>query len=147
MLNLSIQTVSTPAIVDVIDDNQDIRRMLSLVLQTHGFGVRTHESAEAFLSTEQDAQTRILILDVRMPGMSGLELHSRLRAKGVKYPVIFMSGECQPHESAAVQAHEPIAFLWKPFNTQQLLEAIEKAQLQAAVSHDLKPNAPMRKGP
>jgi FixJ family two-component response regulator len=123
-----------PAIIDVIDDNQDIRRMLGLVLQTHSFDVRTHESAEAFLSTEQDAQPRILILDVRMPGMSGLELHSRLLAKGEKYPVIFMSGECQPHESAAVQAREPIAFLWKPFNTQQLLQAIEKAQLQLSAT-------------
>jgi FixJ family two-component response regulator len=121
-----------PTAIDVVDDNPDIRRMLSLVLQTNGFDVRTHESAEAFLSTEQDVQSRILILDVRMPGMSGLELHSRLLAQGRKYPVIFMSGECQPHETTAAQACAPIAFLWKPFNTQQLLGAIEKAQLQLA---------------
>lgn len=108
--------------------------MLSLVLQTHGFDVRTHESAEAFLSIEQDAQPRILILDVRMPGMSGLELRSRLLAQGQKHPVIFMSGECQPHETTAVQSSEPVAFLWKPFNTQQLLQALEKAQLQLSVT-------------
>lgn len=120
----------TFAAIDVIDDNPDIRRMLGLVLQTHGFNVCTHESAEAFLTSDLSAQARILILDVRMPGMNGLELHSRLLAQGQKYPVIFMSGECQPHETTAVQASEPVAFLWKPFNTQQLLQAIEKAQQQ-----------------
>lgn len=120
----------TLAAIDVIDDNPDIRRMLGLVLQTHGFDVHTHESAEAFLTSELSAQARILILDVRMPGMSGLELHKRLLAQGQKYPVIFMSGECHPHETTAVQASEPVAFLWKPFNTQQLLQAIEKAQQQ-----------------
>jgi FixJ family two-component response regulator len=117
-------------VIDVIDDNADIRRMLGLVLQTQGFDVRTHESAEAFLNAERHLQARILILDVRMPGMSGLELHSRLLAQGQKYPVIFMSGECQPHETTMAQASEPVSFLWKPFSTQQLLQAIEKAKLQ-----------------
>jgi FixJ family two-component response regulator len=65
-----------------------------------------------------------------MPGMTGLELHSRLQAQGEKYPVIFMSGECQPHESAVAESSVPVAFLWKPFNTQELLQAIEKGMAQ-----------------
>jgi FixJ family two-component response regulator len=117
-------------IIDVVDDNPDIRRMMGLVLKTHGFTVHAHESAEAFLATERTLAPRVLILDVRMPGMTGLELHSRLLAQGEKYPVIFMSGECQPHETTAVQASIPIAFLWKPFNTQQLLQAIQEGMKQ-----------------
>jgi FixJ family two-component response regulator len=117
-------------IIDVVDDNPDIRRMLGLVLRTNGFTVQTHESAEAFLAEERTAQAHLLILDVRMPGMTGLELHSHLLAQGEKHPVIFMSGECQPHETSAVQASAPIAFLWKPFNTQQLLQAIHEGLKQ-----------------
>ena len=121
------------AIIEVIDDNPDIRRMLALVLKSHGFNVRTHESAEAFLNAEDPQTQRLLILDVRMPGMSGLDLNTRLRAQGNKYPVIFMSGECQPHETTAVQSSAPVDFLWKPFSTKELLQAIERGlQLLAA---------------
>lgn len=120
---------STP-LIEVIDDNPDIRRMLGLVLKTHGYEVRTHESAQAFLACERTDQARLLILDVRMPGMTGLELHRHLLAQGATYPVIFMSGECQPHESAVAESSAPIAFLWKPFNTQELLQAIEKGMAQ-----------------
>ena len=115
-----------PAIIEVIDDNPDIRRMLALVLKSHGFNVRTHECAEAFLNAEDPQAQRLLILDVRMPGMSGLELHTRLLAQGQKFPVIFMSGECQPHETTAALSSTPVDFLWKPFSTQQLLQAIER---------------------
>lgn len=121
-------------IIDVVDDNPDIRRMLGLVLKANGFTVHTHESAEAFLSEERALEPRLLILDVRMPGMTGLELHSRLLAQGEKYPVIFMSGECQPHETTAAQASAPIAFLWKPFNTQQLLQAIQDGVKQLSAT-------------
>lgn len=114
------------AVIEVVDDNLDIRRMLALVLQSHGFQVRTHESAEAFLNAENLQAPRLLILDVRMPGMSGLELHSRLQAQGQNLPVIFMSGECQPHETTAAQSSTAVDFLWKPFSTQQLLQAIER---------------------
>ncbi|MGV0960193.1 MAG: response regulator [Limnohabitans sp.] len=114
------------ALIEVVDDNLDIRRMLTLVLKSHGFEVRTHESAEAFLCAEDLQTPRLLILDVRMPGMSGPELHSRLQAQGLMLPVIFMSGECQPHETAAAQSSRAVDFLWKPFSTQQLLQAIER---------------------
>jgi FixJ family two-component response regulator len=118
--------VSNPVIIEVIDDNPDIRRMLGLVLKSHGYEVRLHEDALAFLNVSRTSAPRLLILDVRMPGMTGLELHSRLMAQGENNQVIFMSGECQPHESAVVESSAPVAFLWKPFSTQQLLNAIEK---------------------
>jgi len=69
----------------------------------------------------------IMILDVRMPKMNGVELQAQLLAEGRKIPIIFISGECQPHEMAAIQAAGCVEFLWKPFNTDQLLSAIDKA--------------------
>jgi FixJ family two-component response regulator len=125
------------ALIDVVDDNPDIRRMLNLVLQNHGFQVRTHESAMAFLEAPEVAMPRLLILDVRMPGMSGPELHAQLQAKQMAWPVIFMSGECLPHEAPVVQSAGPIGFLWKPFGTQELLQAIERglASLESSRSH------------
>ncbi len=105
--------------------------MLALVLNSHGFQVRTHENAEAYLNADPLHGQRLLILDVRMPGMSGLELHSHLRSQGEQLPVIFMSGECQPHEASAAQLANAVDFLWKPFSTQQLLEAIERGLQQA----------------
>ncbi len=113
--------------------------MLTLVLKSHGFEVRTHESAEAFFNADNPQAPRLLILDVRMPGMSGLELHQHLQAQGLKFPVIFMSGECQPHETTAAQSSTAVDFLWKPFSTQQLLQAIERGlqqlSTQAATAH------------
>lgn len=126
--------MTTQAIIDVIDDNSDIRRMLELVLTANGFNVRPHESAQTFLGTQRSAEPRLLILDVRMPGMTGPELYSRLRDQGENHPVIFMSGECLPHETANILSSKPIAFLWKPFNTQQLLEAIEQGFQQLAMT-------------
>lgn len=104
--------------------------MLSLVLKSHGFEVRSHESAEAFLHADDLQAPRLLILDVRMPGMSGLELHKHLQARGLHFSVIFMSGECQPHETTAAQSSAAVDFLWKPFSTQQLLQAIERGLQQ-----------------
>lgn len=127
------------ALIEVVDDNPDIRRMLTLVLKSHGYEVRTHESAEAFLHADEPQEPRLLILDVRMPGMSGLELHKHLQAQGLNFPVIFMSGECQPHETTAAQSSSAVDFLWKPFSTQQLLQAIERG-LQRLSTHAASPN-------
>ena len=116
--------------VYVVDDDEAVRDSLQWLLEGKDYRVRCYDSAESFISRYDPREVACLIADIRMGGMSGLELHKRLLAQGQKYPVIFMSGECQPHETTAVQASEPVAFLWKPFNTQQLLQAIEKAQQQ-----------------
>jgi FixJ family two-component response regulator len=116
-----------PVIVEVVDDDQDIRRMLELVLQAHGFQVRAHNGGAAYLAAERSVGHRVMLLDVRMPGMSGIEVQYQLKAQGDDIPVIFMSGESLPHETTAAQNSDAIAFLWKPFRTQQMLEALDKA--------------------
>jgi FixJ family two-component response regulator len=113
--------------VEVVDDDDDIRRMLALVLESHGFKVRAHNGGAAYLAAEPVSGPRLMLLDVRMPFMTGIELHAQLKQRGDEIPVIFMSGESLPHETQAAQESDAIAFLWKPFRTQQMLTAIEQA--------------------
>ena len=68
----------------------------------------------------------LAIVDLSMPGMSGLELNVRMKASGNPMPVIFMSGESQPHETQAAQDSGAVHFLWKPFNTREMLAVIDR---------------------
>lgn len=113
-------------LIEVIDDDPDIRRMLVMVLQSHGYHVRAHDGAQAYLSATPSVGRRVMLVDVRMPQMTGIELHARLVQTGDTIPVIFMSGESLPHEHKAAQAAHPVSFLCKPFRTEALLKAIEK---------------------
>lgn len=113
--------------VEIVDDDNDLRHTLSMVLRAHGFKVRSHPSGSAYLSVDRSTGTRLMLLDVRMPHMTGLQLYTAMRRAGDNLPVIFMSGENLPHETGIGPAPDAIAFLWKPFRTQQLLEAIDKA--------------------
>ncbi len=114
-------------LVHVIDDNADIRRMLALVLESQGYTVRVHDGGAAYLNAEPSQAPHVMLLDVRMPGMSGLELHARLKTLGNDIPVIFMSGESQAHETQAAANLGAVHFLWKPFNTLEMLGMIDKA--------------------
>ena len=111
-------------LVEVVDDDEDVRRMLVMVLESHGFKVRTHDGAHAYLACEKSHGRRVMLLDVRMPQMTGIELQARLVKTGDEIPVIFMSGESLPHESLAAQQSNAVTFLWKPFRTTELLDAI-----------------------
>lgn len=113
-------------LIEVIDDNEDIRRMMALVLASQGYEVRVHTGGQAYLDAAPSKPPNVMLLDVRMPGMTGLELHAKLRERGDPIPVIFMSGESQAHETEAASAAGAIHFLWKPFSTRQLLETIAK---------------------
>ncbi|WP_158270149.1 response regulator transcription factor [Limnohabitans sp. T6-20] len=113
-------------LVHVVDDNADIRRMLALVLESQGYTVRVHDGGEAYLNADPSQAPHVMLLDVRMPGMSGLELHAKLKASGNDIPVIFMSGESQAHETQAANSLGAVHFLWKPFNTQEMLTVIDK---------------------
>lgn len=111
----------TLGLVHVVDDNEDIRKMLALVLAGRGYTVQTHDSGAAFLQAPATQAPHVMLLDVRMPGMSGLALHAQMKAMGNTMPVVFMSGESQPHEIQAVQNSGAAQFLWKPFNTAEML--------------------------
>ena len=116
--------MTSPALIEVVDDDEDVRRMMVMVLESHGFKVRTHNGGPAYLKAQRAAAPRVMLLDIRMPEMSGIELQARLKETGDDIPVIFMSGESLPHETLAAQRSDAITFLCKPFHTRQLLDAI-----------------------
>jgi two-component system response regulator FixJ len=113
--------------IEVVDDDNDLRSTLVMVLRATGFQVRAHHSGPAYLSADRSNGLRLMLLDVRMPFMSGLKLHAEIRRAGDLLPVIFMSGENLPHEVCNDPEPDAAAFLWKPFTTQQLLQAIDLA--------------------
>ena len=116
--------MSNPALIEVVDDDADIRRMLQLVLEARGFKVRTHDGAHAYLAAAPVTERRVMLLDVRMPKMTGVELQALMVKTGDRIPVIFMSGESLPHETLAAQQSNAVTFLWKPFRTEALLNAV-----------------------
>ncbi|MEY3521158.1 response regulator transcription factor [Limnohabitans sp. 2KL-51] len=116
--------MSNPALIEVVDDDPDIRRMLQLVLEARGFKVRIHDGAHAYLAAEPVTERRVMLLDVRMPKMTGVELQAQMVKAGNRIPVIFMSGESLPHETLAAQQSNAVTFLWKPFRTEALLNAV-----------------------
>jgi FixJ family two-component response regulator len=118
--------MSNQALIEVVDDDQDIRRMLQLVLEARGFKVRTHDGPHAYLAAEPVTERRVMLLDVRMPKMTGVELQAQMVKAGDHVPVIFMSGESLPHETLAAQQSNAVSFLWKPFRTEELLAAVSK---------------------
>jgi two-component system response regulator FixJ len=112
-------------LVHLVDDDEAIRRSVGFMLKTSGFQVRTYESGVDFLKSATSLDPGCILLDIRMPGMYGLEVLGALRAKGVSLPVIIMTGHGDV--SLAVQAMKAGAldFIEKPFEKAVLLSAIE----------------------
>jgi FixJ family two-component response regulator len=117
-----------PALVAVVDDNAALREAVESLLRSVGFAARGYESAEAFLGAGAGRCTDCVILDARLPGMSGPALHRQLRAAGDRVPVIFISAHDAGDEMAARAMQDgAIAFLRKPFPDGELLDALRRA--------------------
>jgi two-component system response regulator FixJ len=114
-------------IVYVVDDDQAMVESLSWIIESVGLKVQTYTRAQDFLDVYQSDQPGCLLLDVRMPGMSGPELQTRLSAQNATLPIIFISGHGDVPLAVRVMKAGAIDFLTKPFNDQVLLESINKA--------------------
>lgn len=113
--------------VFVVDDDEAVCQSLSMLVKTIGLNVQTYTSAKNFLDAYDPSQAGCLILDVRMPGMSGLELQSKLAAEGINIPIIIITGHGDvPMAVEAVKAGA-VDFIEKPFRDQILLDDIQKA--------------------
>ena len=112
-------------LVHLVDDDEAIRRSVGFMLKTSGFHVRAYESGVELLKAAPDLESGCILLDIRMPGMDGLEAQRALRNKGVTLPVIIMTGHGDV--SLAVQAMKAgaVDFIEKPFEKAVLLSAIE----------------------
>jgi len=114
------------AIVYLVDDEFAIRDSLTLLIETSGFNIQSFESAQEFLDSYNHERPSCLLLDVRMPAMSGLELQEELNKRDIDIPIIFISGHAEVSDSAKAFRAGAIDFLEKPFEYSVLLERIEE---------------------
>lgn len=113
--------------VFVVDDDQAVRMALSLLIRSMGLAVETFESASAFLGTCDPERSGCLVLDIRMPGMSGLEMQEELNRRAIGLPVIFITGHGDVAMAVRAMKSGAVDFIEKPFNDQQLLDRVNKA--------------------
>ncbi len=111
----------------LVDDDDSVRRALQRLLRSAGLGVEAFATAEEFLRSERRPGAGCLVLDQHLPGMSGLELWERLRAEGCALPVVFISAYEDVHVRDAALRAGAIAFLQKPFEERELLDAVSRA--------------------
>lgn len=117
--------------VYVVDDDLSVREALSSLIRSVGLQVETHTSAAAFLEAPRQARVACLILDVRMPGLSGLELQALLASSGALIPIIFITGHGDIPMAVRAIKKGAVEFLAKPFRDDDLLAAIHGALAQA----------------
>lgn len=117
----------TAAIVYVIDDDESMREALKGLLRSVGLRVETFATAHAFLQSTRPDVPGCLILDVRMPGLSGLDLQRDLAETNIHIPIIFITGHGDIPMSVRAMKAGAVEFLTKPFRDQDLLDAIQQA--------------------
>jgi FixJ family two-component response regulator len=118
--------------VFVVDDDQAVRDSLALLMQSVGLDVETFPSAQDFLDAYQPAHRGCLISDIRMPGMSGLDLQERLSADRYHIPVIVLTGFGDVPAAVRALKGGAIDFVEKPFNPQALLDLVQQALVRDA---------------
>jgi FixJ family two-component response regulator len=115
------------ALVFVVDDDASIREALSSLIRSAGLRVATFSSAKEFLQSDKPNVPACLVLDVRLPGMSGLELQLELAVSHYEIPIIFITGHGDIPMSVRAMKAGAVEFLSKPFHDQDLLDAIRQA--------------------
>jgi FixJ family two-component response regulator len=114
--------------VGIVEDDAGMREALGRMLKAAGFEVRTFGSAEAFLENGVSCDLACLVLDIHLPGASGIDLQRRLTGQGQTWPVIFITAHDSPHSRREASQLGAVAFLAKPFEGRLLLEAVQKAR-------------------
>ena len=131
--------MNTDATVFIVDDDQAMRTSLQWLIEATGLAVQTYESADAFLASYYPGRAGCLLLDVRMPGMSGLELQSHLKRQGYRLPVILITGHGDVAMAVKAMKAGALDFIEKPFHDEDLLRSIHYALAfdQKHRAHDL----------
>ena len=115
-------------VVSVVDDDESVRESLAGLIRSVGLAVKVFESAEEFLGSDLVAGTDCLILDVRMPGMDGLELQRRLKSRQPDLPVIFITAHGSEEEvRQRALAAGALDYLLKPLSEEEVLSAVDRA--------------------
>jgi FixJ family two-component response regulator len=114
-------------LVAIVDDDESVRSALQGLMKVEGFPARAFASAEEFLESGQQHQTGCLIADIRMPGMSGLELQAKLSAEHCRIPIIFITAHGDAKMRIQALRAGAVEFLAKPFDDEALLANVRAA--------------------
>ena len=123
--------MATRPLITVVDDDESVRESLPDLLKEFGFEARTFSSAEEFLASDLVDETKCLVLDVAMPGMSGPDLQQELARRDQDVPIVFITGQRDPATRLRLVALGAVDCLFKPFEANDLLKALNTA-LQAS---------------
>jgi len=115
------------SLVSVVDDDQSVRESLPDLLRDSGFSVQAFSSAEEFWTSDHVNQTRCLVLDIAMPGMTAPELQRELRFRGQKIPIVFITGDRDKTVRPRLLEQGAAECLFKPFSDAALLKAVDAA--------------------
>jgi len=111
----------------LIDDDESMRTSLARMLGEVGYQVQEYASATDFLEKSLPLAPAVILLDMQMPDVTGLDLQKQLVSLGRKTPIVFISGQSHPHQIVQALKNGAIDFLFKPFNLEELLQAINEA--------------------
>ena len=111
----------------LIDDDESMRTSLARMLGEVGYQVQEYASATDFLEKSLPLAPAVILLDMQMPDVTGLDLQKQLVGLGRKTPIVFISGQSHPHQIVQALKNGAIDFLFKPFNLEELLQAINEA--------------------
>ena len=123
-----------PRHVAIIDDDDSVRRALQDLIETEGLSTLCFDSAEQFLDFEARHQAACVICDIRMPGMSGLDLQAKLKAERSRVPIIFITAHGNAELRTRALGSGAVEFLTKPFDDAGLLESVQAAVEKSARS-------------
>jgi FixJ family two-component response regulator len=124
---LNMATQAKPALVAIVDDDDSVRGALQGLMKEVGFPARAFASVEEFLESGEQQETACLIADIRMPGMSGLELQAKLNAEHCRIPTIFITAHGDEKMRMQALRAGAVEFLAKPFDDEALLESVRAA--------------------
>jgi FixJ family two-component response regulator len=115
------------AVVAIVDDDPSVREGLGSLIRSAGWGVEAFASAQEFLARPRAETPSCLILDLQLPGLSGLDLQKQMAEAGVEIPIIFLTGHGNIPASVQAMKAGAVEFLTKPFDEQELLRAVQEA--------------------
>jgi FixJ family two-component response regulator len=123
----SVTNKSSSQLVAIVDDDRSVQSALKDLMESAGLEARCFGSAEEFLEPDERNQTGCLVADIRMPGMSGLELQAKLKAEGCRIPIIFITAHGDAKMKIQAMKAGALEFLSKPFDDEVLLEKVRGA--------------------
>jgi FixJ family two-component response regulator len=132
----NLEEVAGSSTVFIVDDDADMRQSLESLLRSLGYRVEAYTTAQAFLDRVEAGISGCLVLDVRLPGVSGLEIQRRLAEALEPIPIIFLTGHGDIQMAVSAMKAGAVEFLPKPFREQQLIDAVAEALAQSERAED-----------